>query len=205
MRKHILMAIALLAIPTGLHAQELQIQLGAPSEQEAPSQQAAPSEQEAPNQVDGLCGLSLAAQTVYEGACVFEKQADAAGAKTIEVQMDNGLNVTFLRPANSNQWTVTTLEGTTPVAIEPQPGEVIYQWEGVTLTAKSPSGPAAAEPAAETEAEPSASNGGGVSLPETGDSQPSTGERILDRVVDRAADRAVRRGTDAALRGLFGF
>ena len=184
MRKHILAAIALLAIPTGLHAQE------------------------APSQIEGLCGLSLAAQSVYEGACVFEKQADEAGAKTIEVQMDNGLNVTFLRPANSNQWTVTTLEGTAPVAIEPQPGEVVYEWEGVTLTAKSPGGTAAAEPEANT----GSNDGGGLSvpgvgnIPGTGNSKPSSnGDGIVDRVVDRAADRAVRKGTDAALQQLFGF
>lgn len=183
MKKHILATIALLAIPTALRAQET------------------------PSQVAGLCDLSLAAQTVYEGTCVFEKQADAAGAKTIEVQMDNGLSVTFLRPANGNQWTVATVEGTTPVAIEPQPGEVIYEWEGATLTARSPEGGAAAG----SDAAAGSGDGGGLSvpgvgnIPGTGDSKPASGGGIVDRVVDQATDRATKKATDAALRQLFGF
>ncbi len=162
--------------------------------------------QEAPDPVTGVCDLSVAAQAVYAGNCIFTQQAEAAGSKAILVQLDNGLNVRFLRPSGSTQWTVETAQGTLPVAIDPQPGEVAYEWEGATLVAKAAADADAAATSAPSEEAPAPGQGasapsGGQSIPGTGISIPGT---TKDSLTNTAVDLVKKRATDVLLKQLFG-
>lgn len=172
MKKYLLAALALIAVPTSIQAQE------------------------SPEQVEGLCGLSLAEQAVYEGTCIFETQPDQAGSKAIMVQMDNGLSVQFLRAGDDGQWTVVTTQGTIPVMIEPQGGAVTYQWQGASLNVQSSDG-ATTDTEQTTETEPS----GGSSIPGTGMSVPTSTDAITDAATEAVTDKA----TDILLQQMFGF
>lgn len=186
MKRYVLAAIALMSFPAAARAQETTL-----------------------TQVEGLCDLSLSGQVIYEGTCVFERQADVGGASEIEVQMDNGLGVNFIRPTSDGQWTVATTTGTIPVTIDPQPGEVTYNWEGAVLTTRS-TGDTATETtggdAAATPSEGDAPTGGGlslpgglgnsgggdVSIPGTGTSVPTSTGGVTNQLQNKAIEVLIR-------------
>ncbi|NES85962.1 MAG: hypothetical protein F6K10_33815 [Moorea sp. SIO2B7] len=135
-------------------------------------------------QVDGLCSLMVEQKQMFDGSCLFKKEAEENGNKVVLVSLDNGLMAKFVRPAKNKQWSVETNDGLLAVDIDSEPNKVVYEWEGVELVV--------------TSATDDTSTSTSESKPNTSDTGFSLG-----RTLEGAANQAINRALSSYLNQLF--